>query len=313
MGKDPQAEKQALREIPTFAGFANNSYLPHAKSYKRSWTTDEIMLRVHLVPALGGLHMDEVTPQHVDRLLNSLRQKNYASGTVGRALVLLRHIFNLARRWKVAGVGDNPTGGFTVPADVQRSRYLTKDEAARLITSIKTDENRMAATAILALLMTGARRNEITQAKWDYVNWDDSTLLVPLAKSGHPRTITLISSALELLRSIERVDGNPYIFPAARTGKPSPHLFFPWDRIRKRAGLEDVRLHDLRHSFASFLVNRGASLYRVQKLLGHAHSRSTARYSHLSKESLAETAETLVSILDLKGETALEKPPDQED
>jgi integrase len=163
--------------------------------------------------------------------------------------------------------------------------------------AIETDENRTAALAITLLLLTGARRNEITQAKWEYINWERRTLLVPLSKSGKPRTITLNGQALELLRSVPRIDGNPHIFPSDVTGRPCASLYFPWDRIRRRAGLDSVRLHDLRHSFASFLVNQGISLYVVQGLLGHSHSRTTQRYAHLAQQTLQDAAEVVGTIV----------------
>jgi integrase len=121
---------------------------------------------------------------------------------------------------------------------------------------------------------------------------------VPLSKSGKPRHIALNAQALALLRAIPRADNNPYIFPSPLNGRPSPSLFFPWDRIRQRAGLLDVRLHDLRHSYASFLVNQGISLYVVQGLLGHAHARTTQRYAHLAHETLLHAAERVGDVID---------------
>ena len=104
----------------------------------------------------------------------------------------------------------------------------------------------------MLLFLTGARRNEVTQAEWSYIDWQRSTLFVPKSKNGQPRYIQLNSTAIELLKSVPRADGNQYIFPALMTGRPMPQVFFPWDRIRKRAELNDLRLHDLRHSFAKF-------------------------------------------------------------
>lgn len=192
---------------------------------------------------------------------------------------------------------ENPTFGLSTAPDVQRDRFLTPEETQRLIASINVDENKVAAQAIMLLLLTGARRNEITHAKWDYVDWGKRTLLVPISKTGRPRSIALNGQALALLRSITPIPGNPYIFPSPVTGRPSASLHFPWARIRERALLDDVRLHDLRHSFASFLVNQGVSLYVVQGLLGHTQPRTTQRYAHLAQDTLLEAAEVVGRVV----------------
>ena len=149
----------------------------------------------------------------------------------------------------------------------------------------------------MLLLLTGARRNEITHARWEYLDWEKRTLLVPVSKSGKPRSIALNATAMEMLRSIFRDSRSAYILPSPVTGQPSPSLFFPWHRIRTRAGLPDLRLHDLRHSFASFLVNKGVSLYVVQGLLGHANTRYTQRYAHLTPDTLRDAAETVGTVI----------------
>ena len=308
LGNDPQKERELLREIPTLAQFARDSYMPFAKSTKRSWQTDETVLRIHILPRIGRLALDQVSSHRVAELLHHMREQQYASGTTNRVLVLLRYMFNLAKKWGIAGVSNNPATELKTAPDVCRGRFLSADETNRLLNALDRDENQIAAKSIKLLLLTGARRNEITQAKWEHIDWQKKTLLVPCSKSGRPRLIQLNSAALELLRSLPREPVNAFLFPSPVTGRPSASLHFPWTRIRKRAGLTEFRLHDLRHSFASFLVNKGVSIYVVQGLLGHANVRATQRYAHLANETLSDAAELIPAVVLSAASTTL---PDQ--
>jgi len=219
-----------------------------------------------------------------------MRARGYASGTTNRVIVLLRFAFNLAKKWGVPGALENPASCFMTEPDVCRQRFLSREEVQRLTAALDSDENQIAAKAIKLLLLTGARRNEITHARWECVDWRNNTLVVPVSKTGRPRVITLNAAAMDLLRSIKPIQGNPFIFPSEVTGRPCPSLHFPWSRIRRRSGLLSVRLHDLRHSFASFLVNNGVSLYVVQP-------RMTQRYAHLAQETLIAAAEVVGAVI----------------
>jgi integrase len=293
LGNDPQAVRQELRAMPSFNDFVRDQYLPFAKNSKRSWRTDETLLRLHILPALGRFSLDEVDDKKVGALLRNLTNSNYSSGTTNRVTILIRFIFNLARKWGVVRALDNPAVGFKIVPDVCRERFLSEEEFGRLMLALDADENHVAAAAIKLLALTGARRNEITYARWEYIDWHKRTLLVPKSKNGKARLIHLNQKALALLKQVPALQENPYIFPSPVTGSPSSSLHFPWTRIRRRAGLKDVRLHDLRHSFASFLVNDGVEIYTVQKLLGHLHMRTTQRYAHLTEDTLSEAVEVM--------------------
>ena len=282
---------------PTLAQLVSERYLPHARATKRSWHSDETILRIHILPALSRLTLDEIRSERIAELINGMPANGYASGTTNRVLVLLRYIFNLARKWKVPGIGANPTAGISMAPEVHRQRFLTAEETRRLIAAIDEEQNQVAAQAIKLLSLTGGRRSEITQAKWEYLDWQRRTLLVPVSKSGKPRTIALNGAAIALLQLVPRVPGSEYIFPSPYSGHPFASLFYPWDRIRRRAGLDDVRLHDLRRSFASFLVNEGVSLYVVQGLLGHTQVRMTQRYAHLAPQTLLDAAEVVATVI----------------
>jgi integrase len=280
-------------QSPSFGSFITGQYLPNVKCFKRSWRTDESLLRIHVLPLFATRLIGQIDLTGIISVVCRMQEAGYSSGSINRVLAVLRRAFNLALKWQVCGVSGNPVSGLSVGPDILRSRFLSLEEAHRLIAALEADENRVAANAILLLLLTGARRNEITYAKWDYVNWGGKTLFVPVSKTGRPRMIALSRSAISLLQALQRSPGNAYIFPSPITGRPSPSLHFPWRRIKRRAGLPGLRLHDLRHSFASFLVNGEVSLYVVQQLLGHVNFRTTQRYAHLMPEALAKAVASL--------------------
>jgi integrase len=173
LGGDPQQAREVRRSIPTLQWFIDQRYLPFVKGYKRSWKTDETVLRVHVLPELGRYFLDEIRPEFIIGITNRMRSEEYAPGTVARIIVVLRYLFNLAIKWKVVPSGTSPASGIPVPPDVQRNRFLDKDETKRLVEALAKDENQVAAKAILLLLLTGARRNEITHARWEYVDLDE--------------------------------------------------------------------------------------------------------------------------------------------
>jgi integrase len=149
------------------------------------------------------------------------------------------------------------------------------------------------------LILTGARKREVLDAKWEDFNVEQRVWRIPLAKSGKARHVPMSDGVLSLLASVPMYDDCTYVFANPKTFLPYVSFFSAWNTVRKSVGLGDVRVHDLRHSFASFLVNSGRSLYEVQRILGHTQIKTTQRYAHLSQDSLLAAANEISKAVPL--------------
>jgi len=290
MGEDPFAAKAELKKVPTVAEFIASSYLPYIKTYKRSWANDVSLIKNHINPNFGKQYMDEVSKNDVIQFV-SRHSLTHKPGSVNRVIIMLRYIFNLSIKWETTGITKNPTAGIPLLEENNKNeRYLTVEEGNKLIDALKNSQNKMLKHIIPMLIMTGARRNEVFKAKWEDFNFDQRIWRIPTSKSGKARHVPMADGVLHLLAGVPRFDGCQYVFANPKTLKPYVSIFTSWDTARTSVGLEDVRLHDLRHSFASFLVNSGRSIYEVQKILGHTQIKTTQRYAHLSQDSLLAAA-----------------------
>ena len=271
----------------TFGTFIEKYYLPHARARKRSWKTEVGILRRHVLPIYSRVKLETITRFRLSRWLEHLQDKGLSPATCNRALFLVKYIFNCARRWGF--LGESPASNVSVlPEREFQERYLSAEEARRLLRALDEEKIQQSAQAVKLLLFTGARKSEILAARWKNVDMVRRILTVPLSKSGKKRHIPLSDAALQVLESIPR--SSEWLFPSPRKNSHIRSIYLAWDRARTKAGLKDVRLHDLRHSFASFLVNSGCSLYEVQKILGHQNPKVTTRYAHLAQESLVRAA-----------------------
>lgn len=281
---------------PTIEHFYTEQYMPYVKSYKRSWNTDESMIRVHILPALGDRAMGSLIPPDIARVVEAMRLRGYAASTINRVLVLLRYGYNLALRWHISGVDSNPANELkNLKEDNKIERYLTPDQVSQLLAAVRHSQNELLASIVAFLLFTGARKREALDARWKDVDLRQKLWRIPKTKSGKVRHIPLSAGALKLLKGLKENADNKvdHIFANPRTGEPFVSVYYSWHMARRKAGLPELRIHDLRHSFASFLVNAGRSLYEVQELLGHADIRTTSRYAHLSRERLREAVEVV--------------------
>ncbi|MFP4146128.1 MAG: tyrosine-type recombinase/integrase [Halorhodospira sp.] len=287
-GEDPRQEQISRRQTPTLEAFVRERYLPYAQSYKRSWQTDECLLRNHILPVIGHKSMGSVTKGEALELIQKHRQNHRPSST-NRVLILLRYLYNLALKWEIPGVSQNPTA--SIPLYIEnnkRERYLTPEETQRLLREIRRSQNPLLQEIIPMLILTGARRSEVLKARWEDLDLDRHMWRIPRPKGGERRFVPISETLAARLKVLPSCGTSPWLFPNPRTGKPFDSIYTAWNAARRRAGLAEVRLHDLRHSFASLLINNGHSLYEVQKLLGHTQITTTQRYAHLAQETLLE-------------------------
>lgn len=298
MGEDPAQDRAAQRAVPTFAAFIQDQYLPHIKTYKRSWDTDVSLLKNHLLPRFGKMHLDEITRQDIQRVHHDRRASGAAPGSANRLLILMRYAFNLAIKWEVPGVKANPSKDVPLMEENNKlERYLTQEEAHRLYDAVCGSENPMLRFIMPMLLMTGARKREVLNARWEDFDLERRLWRVPISKNGKARHVPLSSGVLTLLSGLPETGHGRHLFPNPATGKPYVSIFCAWNTARKNAGLPKVRMHDLRHSFASFLINGGRSLYEVQRILGHTQSKTTQRYAHLRHDTLLDAADAATAAM----------------
>lgn len=301
--ENPSSMAGEMIDTPTVSAFFEGQYLPFARANKKSWSCDVGLFNNHIRPKLGEAKMHEVSVSMVTQMHQNMRADGYAAASCNRVLVLFRYMFNLAIKWEVPHIHKNPSRNIDLfKIEHHKERFLRKDEVERLTSALKHSQNPNLYHIVAFLLLTGARRQEALNAAWEDVDFGQNHWRIPNTKSGRPRCIPLSPPIHHLLGELETKGQSRWLFPNPKTGLPYVSVFSAWNTARQEAGLEDVRIHDLRHSFASFLVNSGRSLYEVKELLGHAHIKTTERYAHLSNETLNDAASTAGNFIKLGSE-----------
>lgn len=294
-GGDPSAHRKAKRATPTMTEFAERYLAEHARTKKkrRSVEGDESNLRNHVLPALGRLKVDAVTRADVQRLHHAMKATPSAAN---RCLALLSKMLNLAEKWGLRPDGSNPCRHAEKYPERKIERFLSAAELACLgevlAEAERSGEHRSVVGAIRLLIFTGCRRDEILKLRWEHVDFERQCLRLPDSKTG-AKVVYLSPPALDVLTRIERQEGNPYVLPGNIPGQHYVALEKAWRRLRARTGLPDVRLHDLRHSFASFGAADGLSLPIIGALLGHREAATTQRYAHLAADPLRQAADRI--------------------
>ncbi|MEH6792316.1 tyrosine-type recombinase/integrase [Parasphingorhabdus sp.] len=288
---DPAEEKAEAKAVITYGELAIQ-HLAHAKTYQRAYDTTRIYVQRHLVPRWGKMRLSDIRQQDIGKWLSEKDQDGLAPATVEKIKAIFSRSFELALQWQLAGITVNPVRGINRPKfNNKRERFLSPEEVQRLLLACEASDNTQLRAVIGLLLYTGARVSELLFAEWKHVDVEGRRWLIPMSKTGKDRYVPLSKPALEIIEKLPRFDGCPYLVPNPKTQKPYSDLKRAWHTARTAAGLSDVRIHDLRHSAASFMINAGIDLFAVGRVLGHADHQSTMRYAHLANDTLLAAVE----------------------
>lgn len=297
-GGDPSQQRRIERRAPNVAALSDRLIREHAIVRLKPSTQGEYerCVRLFIKPAIGSFKVAAVTRTDIAQLHHQMRHIPYQAN---RVLGVMSKMFNLAEIWGLRPDGSNPCRHIAKYPERKRERFLSRDELRTLAevleqAEIDGSESKASITAIRLLVLTGCRLGEIQRLRWDYM--DGSYIVLPDSKTG-PRRIPLTPSIRHVLAGIDREKGNPFVIQGKLPGSHLTDLQHPWRRIRGRAGLNDVRIHDLRHTYASHAIAAGMSLQLVGKLLGHTQVQTTARYAHLADDHVKEAAEQLSNQL----------------
>ena len=296
-GEDPAKSRKVQRSNPTFVDFVAQYFRIVGPTWKPSTrATNHVYRRHHIDGSFPGLYIDEITPAQVLKWFVE-RTDNAGPGGANRVHAIMRHMFNKAEEWGMRPEGSNPCVGIKLNRGKVFERYLSEQELARLGEVLARHEAAFPVPIgiIRLLLLTACRYSEIANLVWGEVA--RNKLKLADTKSG-ARTVWLGWDAVALLRALPRGKPDNLVFANPRTGRAYKTLSTYWFPIRKEAGLGRLRLHDLRHSFASHAAAASETLPMIGKLLGHAKVDTTARYAHLDDGQLLDIAERIGNLID---------------
>ena len=288
-GKSPLAAPPAApAPVPTVADLVERFMREHAKANCKPTTVEHYrwVLDSYILPSLGAIAVSEVDRERVASLHYGLREKPFVAN---RVLVTLSKMLSLAEAWGLRSKGTSPCRFVRRYPEPPRERFLTREEFQRLGTVLdeaETDGSMFpsAVAAIRLLMLTGCRKGEILGLRWDDVDRTAGELRLRDGKTG-PRMVPLSATVLEVLDAMPRIPGNPWVIAGKKPDRPLCGIDDQWKKLRARAGLDDVRIHDLRHSYASRALALGESLTMIGALLGHSQVATTARYAHLARDT----------------------------
>jgi integrase len=287
---DPLEEKKKFSKSSDIKALAFIYIERHAKVHKKTWKEDERRLNQHIIPHWGARKVSSIKRNDIALLHSKIGQEApYESNRIVR---LLSKMFSLAIQWGILEEGAmNPASNIKLFKEKKRDRWLSPKELELIAIALNQEGNIYARYVLWFYLLTGARKSELLKARWEHVNWERMELMLPSTKSGNTHYIPLSTAALELLTHIPRCEGNPFVFPGYKKNMPLVNISKAWSRVRKSAGISDIRLHDLRRTVGSWLAQDGNSLHLIGKILNHSNTSTTAIYARFSQDQGREALE----------------------
>ncbi len=304
-GRDPLSERRDDRSGMSLGEFASVYLERHARPHKKTWREDERRLGTHLLSRWGGRRLDSIGRADVAKLHAAIGSEHRHEAN--RVLALVSIIFAKAIEWAHLPTGSiNPASGIKQFREPSRDRWLGAAEVSRLLVAVEEEENPYHRAAFKLYLLVGCRRSELLSLRWGDIDLERCTLFIRETKANRPHLLPLSAAAVTIVSELPREHDNPYLFPSpVLRGSHLADLKRPWNRIRKRAGLTDIHLHDLRRTVGSMLAMDGASLQLIGKILNHSETRTTEVYARLTEDTTRDALErhgdNIVNLAEWKG------------
>ena len=308
-GIDPAHEKEKQKSGDTIEDLCKTYLERHSKIHNKpkSWKEDERRIQSRIIPAFGkmkilALKRSDVSVFHEKLGVDYPYEAN-------RVRALLSSMFERAREWILIPENHpNPAKSVKRFKEHKRDRWVTPEEMPKLTKSIDAEQNVYVRAALCLYLLTGMRKNELLSVKWEDIDLNQGQIRLSDTKAGRIHYVELSQAAISILKQIPRSEGNPYLIVGKKKGACLVNIDIPWQRVRRNAGIDDVRLHDLRRTFGSWLATQGTPLLHIGKLLNHSNSSTTEIYARLSQNPLRQAVEELGDkMLNNKEETADEQ------
>lgn len=289
-GKDPLAERQKVEQGETVKDLAEAYLERYAKEHKKSWKNDDYRLQKYILPRWGKRKASDIAHDDVAKLHTDLKEKPYLAN---RIVELISVMYSKGRRWGfVPKDFENPASDIDHYKEAKRDRWITPEELPRFAQAINEETDPYARAALWLYLLTGLRKTELLSARWDNIDFERREWRIPDTKSERVLYLPMSEPVIATLKQLPWIEGNPHVFPGKAAGSHRTDFKKAWTRVREKAGITDVRLHDLRRTLGSWMAQAGNSLHLIGRVLNHSNQSTTAVYARFAQDTVRDALES---------------------